>query len=243
MGDDMDVLSIFSEKIEDIISHRDVNCILLIGSGAEAYREDLDKVRDIDLFVIYENSSSPFEREVINFKGVEFDISYISLRELKTGVREEWSFLISSLYKFRYVYKKDDKAEEVLRKINELYNNGPRKLKKIEIDSIRFEINQYLAELQVRRKDKFNCIFLTNNLLKRVLVAYFELNNLWIPKDKKILNAIMERDRQLFDKVVQYIKKDNLLIKIELLEDIIKYVLNPFGGTLMEWKKGPFPLE
>ncbi|MGI6226441.1 MAG: hypothetical protein ACOYJ1_09320, partial [Peptococcales bacterium] len=95
-----------------------------------------------------------------------------------------------------------------------------------------------------KRQDEYlNAIFLANNLFKEILVVYFKLNNEWVPKDKKLLAQVKLRSEELNNLCMSFLNEKNIEKKLTLLEGVIKYVLNPWGGKLKYWPKGIFPLK
>lgn len=240
----MNILNIFSEKIEKILEDKDVNTILIIGSGSIISENDLDKIRDIDLLVTIERDAE-FEREVGNYRGVEFDISYISMKDLRTELEQERTFLVTALNQYRFVYKKNNKIDPLLNYAKELYLRGPyeNRINKKNKDFIRFMLYQQFGELGIGKKDEVNLAFLTNQFFSNILVAYYRLNNLWTPKDKKLINNIMKTNEALYNKAVLFQRSSDILHRIEILQDMMEYVLEPFGGVLKEWEKGSFPLD
>ncbi|WP_183108741.1 nucleotidyltransferase domain-containing protein [Thermohalobacter berrensis] len=228
--------------MDKIIKDKDVSSILLVGSAATKGNKEFSNLRDIDIFVIT-NKQSNFEREVIKIDGIEFDISYISKDLLSKCISQKVQFIINSLCSCKIIYSQDNEISDILEKICRTYYNGPKKLDKTEINYIRFNLFMKYKDLLRRREDFLNSLFLANNLFKEALVSYFKLNNLWIPKDKKLLKEIEKRDERLFFLSESFIKEGITDKKIELLEKIIYHILKPFGGPLEYWLKGKFPLK
>jgi hypothetical protein len=238
----MDILNIFNGKIKEIVFQEEALCLLLIGEGAEIERKDFNQLNDIDLFAIIEDIND-FEREVYELKGVKFDISYISLELLKKGVSERWPFIINSLHNYKYIYNESEEIDNLLNKIRLIYNSGPRPMKMNEIDYIRFKLYQEYDDMLARKEDKLNLIFLMNNLFKNILVSYFQLHNLWVPKDKKILAKLQKIDYNLYCLCQRFIGEREVGQKLDMLLEIMSYVLRPFGGVMKYWRRGKFPLK
>lgn len=238
----MEIQKIIDKKIEEIISKENTLCILIIGAGAKIEKEKFHLLNDIDLFVIIKDSNN-FEREVVSINGVKFDISYMSLDLFEKSVSEKWPLIAKMLSNYKKVYQSDNKISELLYTIHKIYWSGPKAIDINEIDYIRFKLYQDYEDILTRLDDKINSLFLMNNLFKNILVSHFKLNNLWVPKDKKILNILYEIDNDLFSLCNSFIMENNIEKKLDLLSEILRYVLIPFGGCLKHWEKGKFPVK
>jgi len=237
----MDKRKVYEKKIEKIIKNEKVLSILLIGAGAKVKEGEFDTLRDIDIFVITDEDYN-FQREVIEVESVAFDISYMSIEAFKKGIDEELILLINSLQSYSIIYNINEDLGELLNKIEALYRKGPPKLKKDKVDYIRFKLHQDYKDILSRKEDVVNISFLMNNLFYNILISYFELNSLWIPKDKKILNYIQNTDNILYNLCRDYIREDDLNLKLKKLDGILKYVLKSHGGVKTHWEKREFPL-
>ncbi len=224
------------------MGQEEVQGILLIGAGARAGEDELQHLNDLDFLVITAKSHS-YEREVYEIENVKFDLSYISLDLLKAGLKEKWPWLLSALAHYKIIFKRGDELDDILKNAARIYSLGPRALEKTEIRCLRFSLYQSWVDLMNRRCDPINSAFLANNLFKEVLVSYFKLNNIWVPKDKKVLDSISKTDQELFQLCTSFLAEQALDRKIAILEDILTYVLKPFGGILEHWERGEFPLN
>lgn len=232
---------IYNRRIKEIIGNERVLSILLIGASARAEKVDFNSLRDIDLFVITDENYG-FEREVIDIEGMLFDISYMSLESFKKGIDDKITFLINSLQSYRLIYNIDINLEKLLNKLKSIYKEGPIRLEAEEIDYIRFKLYQDYGDILSRKEDILNTIFLMNKLFYDILISYFKLNGYWIPKDKKLLNRIQNIDDILYNLGTDFIKEEDLEVKLRELYNILDYTLKPHGGVIKFWKKGKFPL-
>ncbi|SHJ97758.1 hypothetical protein [Paramaledivibacter caminithermalis] len=236
----MKIKEIFDKKIKNILEGEKVLSILLIGAGANIEEEDFHTLRDIDLFVIT-HGKYEFERELITVDGVLFDVSYMSYNSFEKAIYDETPFLINSLQSYKFVYNIDKDLAKLLDKIRYLYKRGPQKLKKDEIDYIRFKLYQDFTDILGRKEDLINTEFLMNNLFYNILTYYYKLHGYWIPKDKKILKDIQKIDKVLYNLSIDFIGEE-LDKKIEKLNTIMNYVLKPYGGVVKFWKRNSFPI-
>ncbi|HDN2338248.1 TPA: hypothetical protein P1J55_003417, partial [Clostridioides difficile] len=47
--------------------------------------------------------------------------------------------------------------------------------------------------------DVFEYHFLTNLYLKDIIIGYFNINDKWVPKDKKLLKVLKKENNELFE--------------------------------------------
>ncbi|RBP37045.1 hypothetical protein [Garciella nitratireducens] len=238
----MDIIELFNKKIEKILLQHNPLCILLIGKAAKIEKKDWKQLKDIDLFVIVDKNLD-FEREVCKWEEVDFDISYLSLETLKKGIVKKWPFFIHSLHHYKIIYNKRKEIENFLDEIQHIYLRGPKPLQLQEIHYIRFQLSQAYEDIIARKNDPLICLFLMNNLFKDLLVSYFKLNHLWIPKDKKMLTELQRKNPKLYHLSQEFLKQETLIQKQDILLEILHNVLKPFGGKKKYWKKGKFPLK
>jgi len=231
----------FEKEIDRIKSEESVLAVILTGAAAVAELPSFTPLRDIDIFVILSRGEY-LEREVAEKEGVTWDITYLPVNLLKQGINEKWPFLVHGLYKSKPIIIKDTQINNLLEQIISLYLQGPGVLTQEEIRYIRFKLSQDYEDLSNRRKDPLNVKLLAYNLFKEILTVYFRLNNKWVPKDKKILSVI-EAEKDLYNLCVKFLEEKNAEKNLSYLQDMIKYILNPWGGKLIFWSKGKFPLK
>lgn len=238
----MDVSNVLDKEMNKFVNNKSICGVLLVGALAKTNISNVNKLRDIDIFVVT-NSINKFEREVVIKEGIEFDISYISLDLLQKGLEEMWPFLMNSLFNYKLVYSTEPQIEKLLSKIQNIKVTGPKELKEEEIKYVRFTLYQLYKDIITRKFEEMNVIFLTYNLFNQILDSFFKLNKLWIPKDKKKLNIIKEEDKELYSLCIKFIREENIDKKIRALYEVLNYVLIPFGGILEYWEKSSFPLK
>ena len=233
---------IFNKKIDEIIAKENPQAILLVGSLSRMDQLDFDDVRDIDIFVITDQRE--FEREVVVIEGLEFDISYISIEDLEKAIEKKLASIICILAKCKILYNsKENTLKNYLKVIKSIYDEGPNKLTKSQIDYERFKLTQTYLTLVSRKNDSLNFNVLKGIFVKELISSYFILNNMWISPDKRLLKSIK-------DKELTILLEDNLVCtglniddEIESLKKLIDCVLKPFGGQLRFWEKNKFPFD
>lgn len=235
-----EAFSLPEEKIKHLIKNPGVLAAFLVGSAATSEKKDLKG--DIDLFLILAEGIE-LEREVTEEEKTVWDLTFLPLDLLKQGIREKWPFLITSLAKNKPLVVRDKQINLLMKEINKLKEEGPGVLSKEEVNYLRFKLSQDLAGLIRRKDDCLNARFLAHSLFKDVITTYFRVNNQWVPKEKKMLSQIKIKDMDLYKLCVDFLEVENIQKSLSILENMINYVLNPFGGQLQFWTKGKFPLD
>ncbi|NLT96106.1 MAG: hypothetical protein GXW85_11385 [Clostridia bacterium] len=231
-------LRLITQKLDWLITNPEVLAAFVVGSAAVS--QNLSSTGDIDVFIILAGGQN-LEREVIERDGMVWDITYFPLEIFKEGIREKWPFLLLSLEKNIPLVVRDEQINLLMKDVYEAINKGPGALTGEEVKFLRFKLTQDYEALVKRMNDNLNAIFLAHNLFREVLNAYFKLNNLWVPREKKMLTWIKKGNPDLYTLCVNFLEENRLQKKLSILENMIKYVLNPFGGKLPYWVKGKFP--
>ncbi len=224
----------FHEVIEKIVEKEQPYGILLVGSLSRMSELNFEEVRDIDIFVI--TNKEEFTRQVEIIKGLEFDISYMPMKLLELSIERILSSVICVLAKSKILYEtKDNTLKDSLKVIKSIYEEGPPELSKIDIDYQRFKLTESFITLESRRNDSLNFNFLKGIFLKDLLTSYFKLNNIWMPPNKRMLKTIKDK------KIISLI--DHKSSDLDNLNQLLTYILEPFGGKLEFWEKNNFPFD
>ncbi len=226
---------IIQEKISKLKENKAVCCIVEVG----AFKKQV--ANDVDLFVFLLDDGE-FLREVVNIKGIIFDISYIPINVLEIGMKQKWSFLMTACQTFEIIYQNGEafKVIELLKIISSL---APEPLSIDEIKYLRFKLNEDYDALRSRLLEKNNALFLMNHLFYKCLNTYFKLHNKWVPKDKKMLQELKKIDIEFYVLCQTFMEEINIEMKSIILKQVLNDLLNPFGGLLNFWEKGKFPLK
>lgn len=236
----MRVYDIFKEIIEDFKNDSNVYGILIVGKLTQP-KIDYDSLNDIDIFVVINNDY--YEREIKYIKNKKIDISYISLDKLNQIIINKNYFMINILAKSKMIYCINNLIKKYIDNIKEIHLKGPPKLNIHEINYLRYKLNDMYEDIVNRKKDTYDFLFLMNNLLNYSLKTYYELNNLWIPKDKKILNETKKIDVNLYNLCTSFLITKEVDRKLKIILKIMNYITKPYGGTLKIFKKGKFPID
>lgn len=228
------------QELEQLVKNPEVLAAFLVGSAATF--ENFNFTGDIDIFLIMADGKD-LEREVVEREERIWDITFLPLNLLERGIKEKWPFLITSLGKSTSLVVRDNRIKPLVEEIYKLIEEGPGALAEEEINYLRFRLSQDFEALIARRDDCLNAQFLAHSLFKEVITSYFRVNNLWVPKEKKMLSSIKSKDLDLYKMCIDFLEENNIQESLGILENMLNYVLNPFGGQLKFWAKGKFPLD
>ena len=192
----------YKEEIELINSNDNVNSILLVGSSKNINFElDYNFINDIDIFIIVKEG--PYQERIIKERnGIEFDINYFSIKGVYKFIEEKEYFFLKEMKDAKVIYNKDKNLNNIISLCRVEYNKGPKLLSEDEKKIIKIETLSKLERLKIKDKyEEFEYKFLTNVYLKDLIIAFFNINNKWIPKDKKLIATIKQEDIVLYNLV------------------------------------------
>lgn len=198
----------YKEEIELINSNDNVNSILLVGSSKNINFElDYNFINDIDIFVIVKEG--PYQERIIKERnGIEFDINYFSIKGVYKFIEEKEYFFLKEMKDAKVIYNKDKNLNNIISLCRVEYNKGPKLLSEDEKKFIKIETLSKLERLKIKDKyEEFEYKFLTNVYLKDLIISFFNINNKWVPKDKKLIATIKQEDIVLYDLVKKVDRK------------------------------------
>lgn len=223
----------YKEEIELINSNDNVNSILLVGSSKNINFElDYNFINDIDIFIIVKEG--PYQERIIKERnGIEFDINYFSIKGVYKFIEEKEYFFLKEMKDAKVIYNKDKNLNNIISLCRVEYNKGPKLLSEDEKKFIKIETLSKLERLKIKDKyEEFEYKFLTNVYLKDLIIAFFNINNKWVPKDKKLIATIKQEDIVLYDLV----KKVNQNYLYEDLFNVYKYIFKDINITTKDIK-------
>lgn len=215
----MNVLEIVKHQIQEIKKNTDVTSIILVGSMRNL---EFDvKLSDIDIFVITEEGKRQI-RKILEVSGVEFDMNYFSRKISEELIKKREQFFIECLKDGNLVYDKDGFGDYIIKESIKEYSKGPDKIEDYEINHCIIKINDYFKKLQnLQNGPKYEFHFLSNVCLQEMIKLYYKLNNMWIPKDKKLLKSLKNINNDLFSMVVSFYNEYD----IKKLKKIFEYII------------------
>lgn len=223
----------YKEEIELINSNDNVNSILLVGSSKNINFElDYNFINDIDIFIIVKEG--PYQERIIKERnGIEFDINYFSIKGVYKFIEEKEYFFLKEMKDAKVIYNKDKNLNNIISLCRVEYNKGPKLLSEDEKKFIKIETLSKLERLKVKDKyEDFEYKFLINVYLKDLIIAFFNINNKWVPKDKKLIATIKQEDIVLYNLV----KKVNQNYLYEDLFNVYKYIFKDINITTKDIK-------
>lgn len=223
----------YKEEIELINSNDNVSSILLVGSSKNINFElDYNFINDIDIFIIVKEG--PYQERIIKERnGIEFDINYFSIKGVYKFIEEKEYFFLKEMKDAKVIYNKDKNLNNIISLCRVEYNKGPKLLSEDEKKFIKIETLSKLERLKVKDKyEDFEYKFLINVYLKDLIIAFFNINNKWVPKDKKLIATIKQEDIVLYNLV----KKVNQNYLYEDLFNVYKYIFKDINITTKDIK-------
>lgn len=221
------IYNLYNVEIEKIKRDSTTQCIFLVGSSKDLNLDDEGiKVNDIDLFVLCDQIEYQV-RENKEIQGLEFDISYFSKDGMNKFIASKEYFFLNEMKNAKVVYDKTEVANGIIYTCKEKYKKGPNKLSNEEKKTIKDDIYSKVSRLKDREKfNKFEYEFLTNLYLRDIIVAYFSINDKWIPKDKKLVKQLEVEDKDIFNLLLDVNKSYNyedLLVACDYIFKNITY--------------------
>ena len=192
------IYNTFFEVIENLKQNKNVKAIIHVGSSKDKIYEKNCKINDIDLFIIVESQEENQIRKIEKINNIEFDFNYISVEGC-------YNFLESKTYFFlnikdgKLLYDENNLGKVILSLCEEKYKEGPNK---ISLEEKRFQRDELLSDiLRLNNKDEFENFeydFLIYMYLNKIIKIYYLINDIWLPKDKKLLKSLKMQDPTLY---------------------------------------------
>lgn len=238
----MKVAQHLDSLIDTLKENENVMSISLIGAAASVAKDKYDTMNDIDLFVVMKNYGR-HEREVKQLEGMTYDISYFDIQDLNKLIVKDNHAWIRILSKAKHLYKRDSVVEAYFALANRIFISGPDAILSPEIDAYRYQITSGYVDVYNRKDKEVECLFLSSVFLNDLLQLYFKLQSTWVPRPKKMLNVLFDVDMILYELVKATLKSESIEERLRLLEDLVIYILRPYGGKLEQMNRTPFPID
>ena len=205
--------NVFTNVIKNLKKNKNIKSIIHVGSRKKKITKKNWKVNDIDLFIIVENQNIDQIRKIETINNVEFDFNYISIEGSYRFIENKTYFFLE-IKDGNILYDKNNIGRGILSLCEEKYKEGPNK---IPLKDKKFKINQLISDIsRLKNKyeyDEFEYDFLIYMYLSKIIKTYYLVNDLWIPKDKKLIKSLKNQDIKLY-KLVSNVKNDNKYEKI-----------------------------
>lgn len=212
---------IFIKVIEDLKKNKNVKSIIHVGSSKDKIKNPNCKINDIDLFIIVEKQNENQIRKVKKINNIEFDFNYISIDGSYQFIENKTYFFLK-IKDGNIIYDENNIGKEILSLCEKKYDEGPDKL---SFENKKFKVDELISEIS-RLKNKedyeeFEYEFLIYMYLHKIIKTYYLINDIWLPKDKKLFKSLKEQDIKLYELVIN-VKNEN---KYEKILEVIKYAL------------------
>lgn len=193
------IYGIYKKEIDKITKNSGVIAIFLVGSSKNKnFVNHEEKVNDIDLFVVKEGADVQ-ERIIKNIDGVDFDINYFSYELCEKMIDKQELFFISEMKDAKVLYDISSMSNKLIKDSISKFEKGPMKLTKKEISYLKKDIHTRLSNLEnIEEKGSFEYQFLTDLLLKDIIIGYFNIKGRWVPKDKKLIKKLYNNEVELY---------------------------------------------
>lgn len=222
------IYTIYNQELEKIIKNSNTISVFLVGSSKNTnFNTPNLSINDIDIFV-FVNQGEDQVRIIKEVDGIEFDINYFSRNGFKNLIDKKKYFFLKEMKDAVVVYDKHSTGANIITLCKRKYLEGPNKLSDDEKKFIKVDINSKISRLKNKEEyDDFDYNFLCNIYLKDLLIAYFSVNDNWIPKDKKLLKTIKQEDKILYSLLLRYYNDVNY----ENLANIYDYVFKDLNNS------------
>ncbi|KDR94416.1 hypothetical protein SAMN02745945_02315 [Peptoclostridium litorale DSM 5388] len=209
----------FSDKIFEYVyryrNKEDIIAVILVGSSSQMAQKPEIVPGDIDLFVI--TSSGKFqERKIVKSEGLEIDINYFPLEVAKDLIESEKMFIVHELANRAFVISQSENAaDSLIDMAKKKYEKGPMPLPE---ELVALEMNQLkgLIEGNSKEADPVQNRFSRIIIFERLIKAYFTVNAIWLPKEKRILKELKKINPRLYTKSSEFLE----CFELSKLEDI-----------------------
>ncbi|MCC0648200.1 hypothetical protein [Clostridioides sp. ZZV15-6598] len=193
---------VYSENIKKIIDNPNTLAVFLVGSSKDVDFSFYDvEINDIDVFVFVKEGEKQ-ERVLFEQKGIEFDINYFSKEGVKKLLSDREYFFVKEMKDAKVLFDIENISNTIKDMSRDIYLKGPSKLSLEEKSFLKQDIGTKISKLKNKEKfDVFEYHFLTNLYLKDIIIGYFNINDKWVPKDKKLLKVLKKENNELFNLV------------------------------------------
>ena len=212
------IYNTFVEVIEKLKMDENVKSIIHVGSSKNKIYEDSNSINDIDLFIIVEKQEANQIRKIKNINNIEFDLNFISIEGSRHFIEEKTYFFLK-IKDGNILYDENNIGRGILSLCEEKYKEGPDK---IPLEDKQFQVNQLLSDIsRLSNKDiyeEFEYDFLIYMYLYNIIKTYYIINDIWVPKDKKLLKSLKNQNIELY-KLICDVKGKNKYEKLIKVTD------------------------
>jgi len=198
--------------------------IIYTGSRLEG---NFSKNSDYDFTVLISQGKSYYK--IFNYKNLLVDICCATEKIIKEQdiTKEKISNPeLSIIANGNIIFDKSGKMKKIQKQAQKIWKSGPNKLTKKDLAEIGHLCNTFLHKLSKDKSDE--AYYYWNEIMKKMVIMFFELHQTWQPKFFEIEKNINKLDSNFF---VLYKKantsKDNKT-KIKMTKKMIEYLVKKF---------------
>lgn len=192
------IYNTFVDVINNLKNSENIKSIIHVGSSKDQIYGKGFKINDIDLFIIVENQEKDQIRKIEQINGVEFDFNYFSIEGSYNFIKNKEYFFLK-IKDGKILYDENNIGKGILSLCEEKYKEGPDK---IPLNEKRFQVNQLISDIsRLENKDEyedFEYEFLIYMYLNKIIKMYYMINDIWLPKDKKLLKSLKIQNFTLY---------------------------------------------
>ncbi len=217
----------FDKVLWELTQKRDVKGIWIIGSLASGNSRESS---DIDLYVISEKI--PGDGEILLIDGIEVQIQWRTPKHLKK-ILDSKQVSATMLRYNKIVYDPYEILKDAGENLKEKFS-GPYPLDDSEITAIRIFLSSIQKELKEIEEDPYYFNYIYYDRIHRLISCFYELNRLWKPVPKYIINNLKDIDKKFYELVCKAYEVIEIEEKTELITQISGKCLNLTDGPLYE---------
>jgi len=220
------------EKITSRLKNkRYVDGILLFGS---CVRSPKSKHNDIDFFILI---NEKWRQRVSKYvDGILVELFFNPYEKyLDYFNNEDKMFTLQMFIDGKILFDKNGKLKELQKHAKKILSKR-LKLSKNEIDMIRYHIADSNLDIQNELTiNKYQAVYLMNRTLEILLKYYFKIKKIPEPKYNYIIKKVEKTNKNLYEKIRNFIDEENPKIKFKILKQIENIILKPIGKPKLTW--------
>lgn len=219
----------FTEMLEHIKSNEKV--IGILEYGGRTYENENIKDGDYDFSIITTNKLS---ETIIGLHfyvaGIPVDCALLTIDFFNKEKPSSFDLMYTDC---RILFDRFGDVETSINNIKKKWNNN-RKFTEMDISKTRYVLSHRLSKIEHRLDNEIFSSFIIYQTIQLIIVAYGEINNLPIGKEKFFLQHMQDNNPTLFNLIKECYSESKINNKFLLLKEASIHITKPFGGL---WKE------
>jgi predicted nucleotidyltransferase len=220
-------LNIATERfVDELKVRKSVRGIILFGSWA---RGNPRPNSDVDLMVILDNG---FKRAVENHYGQIFEIIYTT----SASAIKYWNEHLDEAARLwdiaQPLYDKDGTIKDLEKQARGLIAKCKPHINQSSLEQLLFDAKDQLeyAKYISTKGDMTTANMIISNKAFALAQLYFDINRMWVPSPKQLLETIKNEDNDLYYLFENfYVNESPFAQKIDILNKIIELIFHPIN--------------